>query len=145
MLVDDVHQPHVLKLVLLVNRSHPGVGLVVCFRRREGLGNAAATVRADDQAATLAQPVELERGKKQMQQAGMVGVARVLRIELPVVRQHFNEAAHDLYFATAKDPVEPRQHLRSDEVLDGRGLVGEGAEYEAVERCHTQLSRTVIL
>src|SRR4029077_11674362 len=33
----------------------------------------------------------------------------------------------------------------SNEVLDGRRLVGERAEYEAVERCHTQLSRTVIL
>src|ERR1700682_470410 len=80
-----------------------------------------------------------------MQQTGMVGVARVLRIHLPVVRQHFNKAADDLDFATAKDPVEPRQHLWSNKVLDGRRFVGERAEYEAVERCHTQLSRTVIL
>src|SRR5437870_4100854 len=144
MLVDDVHQPHVIELVIFVDGSHPGVGRVVCFRRRDSPGNAAATVRADDQAAALAQPIELERGKKQMQQTGMVGVARVLRVHLPVVRQHFNKAADDLDLATAKDPVEPRQHLWSNEVLDGRRCVAECAEHEAVERCHTQLSRTVI-
>src|SRR4029077_10240209 len=66
MLVDDVHQPLVFELVILVDGSHPGVGLVVRFRRGEGLGTAAAAVRADDQAATLAQPVKLERSKKQM-------------------------------------------------------------------------------
>src|SRR6202011_5190309 len=103
------------------------------------------TVRADDQAATLAQPVKLERSKKQMQQTGMVGVARVLRIHLPVVRQHFNEAADDFDSAAAKDPVEPSQNLWSNEVFDGRRLVGERAEHEAVERCHTQLSRTVVV
>src|SRR5712671_344105 len=79
-----------------------------------------------------------------MKQTGMVGVARVLRVHLPVVRQHFNEAADDLDFAAAKDPVEPSQNLWSNEVFDGRRLVGERAEHEAVERCHTQLSWTVI-
>src|ERR1700730_2010343 len=75
----------------------------------------------------------------------MVGVARVLRVHLPVVRQHFNEAADDFEFAAAKDAVEPSQNFWSNEVFDGRRLVGERAEHEAVERCHTQLSRTMIL
>src|SRR5580700_8126034 len=68
-----------------------------------------------------------------MKQTGMVGVARVLRVHLPVVRQHFNEAADDFDSAAAKDPVEPSQNLWSNEVFDGRRLVGERAEHEAVD------------
>jgi hypothetical protein len=48
MLVDDVHQSHIFQRIILIDGSYPGVGLVLRFRRGDGLGNAAATVRADD-------------------------------------------------------------------------------------------------
>jgi hypothetical protein len=106
------------------------------LRRRDGLGNAAPPIRADDQPAALAQPIELEGGEKQVQQAGVVGVARVLRVHFPVARENFDEPTNDFYVPATEYSVEPRQHFRADKVLDSGRLIGEGAEYEAVERRH---------
>src|SRR5262249_105769 len=103
--------------------------VVVGFGRRDRLGDAAAAIRTDDQAAALAQPVELEGGEEQMQQTGVVGIPGVLCIELPIVRQYFDKTADNLAFTAAKNAVEPRQHLRSDEVLDSRRLVGKRAKH----------------
>ena len=68
-----------------------------------------------------------------------------IQYHLAVALQRAGRAADDFDFAAAKDPVEPSQNLWSNEVFDGRRLVGKRAEHEAVERCHTQRSRTVIL
>ena len=51
-----------------------------------------------------------------------------------------------LILRSPRIPVETGfQNLWSNEVFDGRRLVGERTEHEPVERRHTQLSRTVIL
>jgi hypothetical protein len=52
--------------------AHSGVRRIIRLRRRDRFGNAAAPIRADDQPAALAQPVDLEGGEKEMQQAGVV-------------------------------------------------------------------------
>ena len=56
----------------------------------------AAAALADADTAALTQPVDAEGREEHMQQAGVIGVAHVLRIELPVVRQYFGKAADHL-------------------------------------------------
>jgi hypothetical protein len=54
MLIDHFDQPEVFKFVVLVNRAHPGIRLVVRLCRRDGLRYATPAIRADRQTATLA-------------------------------------------------------------------------------------------
>ena len=114
MFVDDVDQSEVFQLVVVIGRPHPGIAVVVRFGRRDRFGDAAAAVRADDKTAALAQPVQLESGKEQMQQTGMIGIAGVLRVHLPVVRQHLDKAPDDLDLPAAEHTLEACQYIGAD-------------------------------
>ena len=48
----------------------------------------------------------------------MVGVSCVFRVHFPVVGQHFNKPADDLYLPAAEDAVEASQNVLADEVLN---------------------------
>src|SRR5437868_14191200 len=75
----------------------------------------------------------------------MIGIARVLRVEFPVVRQHLDKAPDDFDLPATEHTIEARQHIAADEVLYRRRVVGERAEHETVRSCDTQLTRAVIL
>jgi len=74
----------------------------------------------------------------------VIGISRVFRVELPVVRQHLDKTADDLDLAAAEHTIETCQDVGADEVLDRRRVVGERAEHEAAQGGDAQLTRAVL-
>ena len=98
-------RPESSSLIVVATDRMPAYDLSSASSGAIVVGDAAPAVRADDQAATLAETVDLERREEQMQQTGMIGVADVLGVHLPVVRQHFGEAANNLDLPVSDDPL----------------------------------------
>jgi hypothetical protein len=143
-LVHHVDQAGVLQLEVVIDRAHAGIGFVVRLGRRDGGRHAAPAIRADGQAAALAQPVDLEGGEEQMQQAGVIRIAHVLGVHLPVVGQHLGEAADDLDAAAVEDAGHLRRHIGADEGFDVGRVVVEGAEHQPEQRGDAQLARAIV-
>ena len=88
---------------------------------------------ADQHAAALAEAGDAEGGEEQVQQAGVVGVAHVLEIELPVVRQRLGEAADDLQLAVAQHAADAAGDVRAEPGFDVGRVGRQRAEHQAAE------------
>ena len=97
----------------------------------------------DDYAAFLRQAIELEGGKKQVQQARVVTVFDVLNVELPVVGQGLREAADHLY-GLAQHAFDARADLWSEILIDRRNVVAEAGKHQTAEHGYPQLAGAVL-
>ncbi len=98
----------------------------------------------DDQTTLLRQPVQLEGGEEQVQQAGVVAVLDVLHVQLPVVRQGLREAA-DHFHRLVQHALDALADLLAQVFLDVRHVFAEAAEHQAAVDRHAQLARAVLL
>jgi hypothetical protein len=101
---------------------------------------AVAHVHLD--AADLRRAVEPERHQKFVQQAGMVVVAGVFGIKLPVPADALTVVAEDAHRAV-EQAAQLRQHRRTEVILQRLGVIREGAEQRAVDRLHRQPAQPV--
>ena len=94
-------------------------------------------------AAAGTQAGDAEGGEEQVQQAGVIGVAHVLEVELPIVRQRLGEAADDLQPAVAEHATHAADDLGAEPGFKFRSVRGQRAEHHAAERGDAQLARAV--
>lgn len=73
----------------------------------------------------------------------MVGIANILGVQFPIVRQGFGEAADHLQLAACRDGKEAGD-VRADIVFEGRCFARKRSENQAVTRGHAQFARSVL-
>ncbi len=117
-----------------------------------GLGHVGAPREADvmplaireHDAAVHVETVDLERGVEGVQQGGVVGIAQVLGIELPVVVDDLAVGAED-----AQRPAEiardELRHLGAEIALDRCDVVAKRAEHHAAECLDLQRLEPMVL
>src|SRR5216683_3976381 len=78
-----------------------------------------------------------------MQQARMIAVPYILRVELPVIRQYLAGVTEHLDRAVQHAP-DARRHLRAEVFLERGRVGGVAAEHESTERRDLELARAMI-
>ena len=107
----------------------------------------AGAVRPRPVAAALALlvgPIEAEGGVEAMQQGRVIGIARVLRIELPVAAHALAHVAQDLD-GPREQPVDGGDQRLVEIRLERCGVGAEAREDHALVRRHPQLGETMLL
>ena len=103
-----------------------------------------ATRRIHDNPPLLRQSVNFECRKEQVQQAGVVAVAHIFNIQLPIVRQQLRETSNDLYWAM-EHTLYSCADVFTQVFLDREHFIAEAAEHQSRKTGDTQFPWAVIL
>ncbi len=109
-----------------------------------GLAEMMPAAVVDMDAARHAEPVDVERRQKGMQDAGVIGVLGILGVELPVVWQYLGAAAEDMDRAV-QYPADAAHDLRPEISFEIGRLLAEGAEHEAGQLGDAQPRQIVVV
>ena len=145
-LVLGLQQRRAVQLRLVAGRMDLRLGVFRGLLEGGALGVAdmvpGRAFREQD-AAVHVQPVHLEGGVEGVQQGGVVGIAHILGVELPVVVDDLAVGAQHLQRPRAEIALEEARHGRRDPLLDRRHIGFEGAEDEAAENFDADRLHTV--
>ena len=119
-------------------------GLVIVGRRALRIAQVMPAVLAELDAAAHVGAHDAKGVVEHMQKARVIGVLVVLRIELPIVRQHLAVIAEHLE-RLDEDAINRGDQFRADVILEWGRLFAEGAENQAAIGVDAQAHQIVLL
>src|SRR5712691_7825953 len=146
-LVHALQQARIGQLVVLplradallpVGRARAVVGAV------DRVARVVRAVWAHEDTPALREPGDPERAEEGVEQARVIRVLHVFDVELPVVRQQLDEAPEHSHAPAAQHARDAPEDGLAQVGLDGRRILAQAREDEAVERLGPELSRAVL-